>query len=82
MSWGLPVPDQPGHTFYVWFDALLGLSALLDDGGSVELDRLCGRAGQYCRGSADILRFHAVYGCYAPADCLCLKGFFVMASDP
>ena len=34
VSWGLPVPDHEGHTFYVWFDALLGyLTALLDDGG-------------------------------------------------
>ena len=64
VSWGLPVPDQPGHTFYVWFDALLGyLSALLDDGGSVELDRLV-RAGWPASVHVigkDILRFHAVY---------------------
>ena len=33
VSWGLPVPGHDGHTFYVWFDALLGyLTALLDDG--------------------------------------------------
>ena len=31
LPWGIPVPGHPGHTFYVWFDALLGyLSALLD----------------------------------------------------
>ena len=45
VSWGLPVPDHQGHTFYVWFDALLGyLTALLDDGGEPDLDRLeaCG----------------------------------------
>ena len=41
VSWGLPVPGHSGHTFYVWFDALLGyLTALLDDGGSVDLERL------------------------------------------
>ena len=39
VSWGLPVPGHDGHTFYVWFDALLGyLTALLDDGGDVDLD--------------------------------------------
>ena len=33
VAWGLPVPGHEGHTFYVWFDALLGyLTALLDDG--------------------------------------------------
>ena len=32
LPWGIPVPGHPGHTFYVWFDALLGyLSALLQE---------------------------------------------------
>ena len=64
VSWGLPVPDQPGHTFYVWFDALLGyLSALLDDGESVDLDRLnqAGWPASIHVIGKDILRFHAVY---------------------
>ncbi|MCP4972905.1 MAG: methionine--tRNA ligase [Prochlorococcus sp.] len=64
VSWGLPVPDHQGHTFYVWFDALLGyLSALLDDGGPVELDRLnqSGWPASIHVIGKDILRFHAVY---------------------
>ena len=64
VSWGLPVPDQEGHTFYVWFDALLGyLSALLDDGGSIDLDRLqqAGWPASVHVIGKDILRFHAVY---------------------
>ena len=64
VSWGLPVPDQQGHTFYVWFDALLGyLSALLDDGGSIDLDRLqqSGWPASVHVIGKDILRFHAVY---------------------
>ena len=29
MPWGIPVPDDPGHTMFVWFDALVGyISAL------------------------------------------------------
>lgn len=24
VSWGIPVPDMPEQTIYVWFDALLG----------------------------------------------------------
>jgi methionyl-tRNA synthetase len=23
IKWGIPVPDEPGHVFYVWFDALM-----------------------------------------------------------
>lgn len=64
MSWGIPVPGYPGHTFYVWFDALLGyLSALLDDGGSIDLDRLakCGWPAAVHVIGKDILRFHAVF---------------------
>ncbi len=64
VSWGLPVPGHQGHTFYVWFDALLGyLSALLDDGGPVELDRLhqSGWPASIHVIGKDILRFHAVY---------------------
>ena len=64
VSWGLPVPGHEGHTFYVWFDALLGyLTALLDDGGTVDLNRLSDAgwpASVHVIGK-DILRFHAVY---------------------
>ena len=32
VSWGIPVPDAKNHTFYVWFDALLGyVSAISQD---------------------------------------------------
>ena len=31
LDWGFPVPNDPNHTLYVWFDALLGyVTALLD----------------------------------------------------
>ena len=64
VSWGLPVPGHDGHTFYVWFDALLGyLTALLDDGGPVDLERLaqCGWPASVHVIGKDILRFHAVF---------------------
>jgi methionyl-tRNA synthetase len=64
VAWGLPVPGHEGHTFYVWFDALLGyLTALLDDGGDVDLDRLgaVGWPADVQVIGKDILRFHAVY---------------------
>ena len=64
VDWGLPVPGYPKHTFYVWFDALVGyLSALLDDGGQVRLERLeeCGWPASVHLIGKDILRFHAIY---------------------
>ncbi|MEB3254394.1 MAG: methionine--tRNA ligase [Synechococcus sp.] len=64
VAWGLPVPDHDGHTFYVWFDALLGyLTALLDDGGEPDLSRLeaCGWPASVHVIGKDILRFHAVF---------------------
>ena len=31
LEWGLPMPVDPSHSIYVWFDALLGyVTALLD----------------------------------------------------
>ncbi|WP_353292630.1 methionine--tRNA ligase [Synechococcus sp. M16CYN] len=64
LSWGLPVPGHPGHVFYVWFDALLGyLTALLDDGGSINLNRLkeCGWPASIHIIGKDIIRFHAIF---------------------
>ncbi|MFM7675359.1 MAG: methionine--tRNA ligase [Synechococcus sp.] len=64
LPWGIPVPGHPGHTFYVWFDALLGyLTALLEPGEPVELERVLERGwpAQLHVIGKDILRFHAVY---------------------
>lgn len=64
LPWGIPVPGHAGHTFYVWFDALLGyLSALLNDDDPVDLDLALQRgwpASLHVIGK-DILRFHAVF---------------------
>jgi len=64
LPWGIPVPGHPEHTFYVWFDALLGyLSALLDPDDPVDLDQLSVRGwpAQLHVIGKDILRFHAVF---------------------
>jgi methionyl-tRNA synthetase len=64
LPWGIPVPGHPGHTFYVWFDALLGyLTALLDadDPSSLELLAARGWPARLHVIGKDILRFHAVF---------------------
>jgi methionyl-tRNA synthetase len=64
LPWGIPVPGHQGHTFYVWFDALLGyITALLEDGDDADLGLALSRgwpASVHVIGK-DILRFHAVY---------------------
>ena len=64
LPWGIPVPGHEGHTFYVWFDALLGyITALLEEGDAADLDTAISRgwpASVHVIGK-DILRFHAVY---------------------
>ena len=64
LPWGIPVPGHEGHTFYVWFDALLGyLTALLDPAEPVVLEQVLERGwpAQLHVIGKDILRFHAVY---------------------
>ncbi len=64
MDWGFPVPADPSHTLYVWFDALLGyVTALLDPDDEPTLDNALKRwwpIKTHLIGK-DILRFHAVY---------------------
>ena len=64
VPWGLPVPGHEGHTFYVWFDALLGyLTALVPAAAPVDLNNVLqnGWPAQLHVIGKDILRFHAVY---------------------
>jgi methionyl-tRNA synthetase len=60
LKWGIPLPDDPKHVFYVWFDALTGyLSAI----GFKSNDALFERywpAGLHLVGK-EIVRFHTVY---------------------
>lgn len=64
MDWGFPVPGDPKHTLYVWFDALLGyVTALLDPEDEPTLDNALHRWWPITTHliGKDILRFHAVY---------------------
>ncbi|KAF9071105.1 tRNA synthetases class I (M)-domain-containing protein [Rhodocollybia butyracea] len=60
LSWGIPVPGDPEHTVYVWFDALIGYLTGIgypwsdlgtSQGWPVDLQVI----------GKDIVRFHAVY---------------------
>ncbi len=63
VSWGVPVPDDPAHTMYVWFDALTNYITAIGF-GSKEKERAA-RFEKYWPAlhlvGKDILRFHAVY---------------------
>lgn len=64
MDWGFPVPANPDHTLYVWFDALLGyITGLLepDDEPTLAQALKRGYPFQLHLIGKDILRFHAVY---------------------
>ena len=64
VSWGITVPDNQNHTFYVWFDALLGyVSAIsFDKKHPSLLDSINnGWPADIHLIGKDILRFHAVY---------------------
>jgi methionyl-tRNA synthetase len=64
LEWGIPFPDRPGQTIYVWLDALTNYISALGYGASD--DRLYrkfweeGAVRLHLVGK-DILRFHAVY---------------------
>jgi methionyl-tRNA synthetase len=63
VSWGVPVPDDPDHTMYVWFDALINYITAIGFGNE-ERERAVGFEkfwpALHLVGK-DILRFHAVY---------------------
>src|SRR2546430_2885662 len=63
VSWGIPVPDDPNHTMYVWFDALTNYITAIGFGNEQQ-DKKIGFEkfwpALHLVGK-DILRFHAVY---------------------
>lgn len=67
VKWGIPVPDDPEHTIYVWFDALSNYITAIGYGGFKSGQ--CGGAKHYQKYwpadlqlvGKDILRFHTVY---------------------
>ncbi|OGM08953.1 methionine--tRNA ligase [Candidatus Woesebacteria bacterium RBG_13_36_22] len=53
LKWGIPVPDDPKHTIYVWFDALINYL-------TYGVENNCWPADVHVLGK-DNQRFHAVY---------------------
>jgi methionyl-tRNA synthetase len=63
VSWGVPVPDDPAHTMYVWFDALINYITAIGFGNE-EREQKAGFQKYWPAlhlVGKDILRFHAVY---------------------
>ena len=56
--WGIPLPNDPGHVLYVWFDALINY---LTGVGFPEEGYTRYWPADYHLIGKDILRFHAVY---------------------
>src|SRR5437660_6442664 len=63
-SWGVPVPDDPKHVIYVWFDALANYITAIGYGsthaGAQEAFKKDGPADVHMVGK-EIVRFHCVY---------------------
>ena len=60
VKWGVPVPGDPKHTIYVWFDALHNYITGIGYDWNPELFKKFWPADIHLVGK-DILRFHAVY---------------------
>jgi methionyl-tRNA synthetase len=63
VSWGVPVPDDPNHTMYVWFEALTNYITAIGFGNEQQNRKIGFEKfwpAVHLVGK-DILRFHAVY---------------------
>jgi methionyl-tRNA synthetase len=60
LTWGVPVPWDESHVFYVWFDALLNYYSALSYAGPEDLTSELWPANVHLI-AKDILRFHTVY---------------------
>jgi methionyl-tRNA synthetase len=60
ITWGVPVPWDPAHVFYVWYDALINYATAIGYGVDEERFAAWWPAAHHLIGK-DILRFHTVY---------------------
>jgi methionyl-tRNA synthetase len=66
ISWGVPVPWDPAHVFYVWYDALINYATAAGYGRDPDRFAAWWPVVHHLIGK-DILRFHCVYW---PALCM------------
>ena len=66
IAWGIPVPWDEGHVFYVWYDALINYATAIGFGADDTQFAKWWPAVHHLLGK-DILRFHCVYW---PAMCM------------
>ncbi len=60
IDWGIPVPWDPDHVFYVWYDALINYATAVGYGDDRERFEAWWPEVHHVIGK-DILRFHTVY---------------------
>jgi methionyl-tRNA synthetase len=65
-SWGVPVPWDSGHVFYVWYDALINYLTVAGYGGNADAFASRWQAAHHLI-AKDILKFHCVWW---PAMCM------------
>ena len=65
-TWGVPVPWDSAHVFYVWYDALINYLTVAGYGGNADVFAARWGAAHHLIGK-DILKFHCVWW---PAMCL------------
>jgi len=63
VKWGIPVPDDPDHVFYVWMDALANyVTALGYADGEEAYERFWAQGGERLHLiGKEIIRFHCLY---------------------
>ena len=59
-TWGIPLPEDPQHVIYVWFDALFNYVSAIGYGWDQEKFETFWPADLHIIGK-DILRFHAIF---------------------
>ncbi|KAI8146892.1 tRNA synthetases class I (M)-domain-containing protein [Fennellomyces sp. T-0311] len=60
LDWGIPVPNDPSHTIYVWLDALTNYMTVDNYPWTEDVPRKAWPASVHVVGK-DIVRFHAIY---------------------
>jgi methionyl-tRNA synthetase len=87
ITWGVPVPWDPGHVFYVWYDALINYATAVGYGADPARFEAWWPAVHHLIGK-DILRFHCVYwpalllaADLAPPNRIAVHGFLLVGGE-